>query len=147
MKLTDYLGDKPFWRVTVKLAVPVALQNVLTSSFQLVDTLMVSQLGDVTLSAVGMAAQWGWLCGLLGFGLCSGMSVFISQYWGVKDLKGIRRVMGIGLIWRCSFRSAFWPSRWRRPHGCWACSIKTPPSWKPAAGICASSASPILPSR
>ena len=98
MKLTDYLGDKPFWRVTVKLAVPVALQNVLTSSFQLVDTLMVSQLGDVTLSAVGMAAQWGWLCGLLGFGLCSGMSVFISQYWGVKDLKGIRRVMGIGLL-------------------------------------------------
>jgi len=82
----------------VKLAVPVALQNVLTSSFQLVDTLMVSQLGDVTLSAVGMAAQWGWLCGLLGFGLCSGMSVFISQYWGVKDLKGIRRVMGIGLM-------------------------------------------------
>ena len=98
MKLTDYLGDKPFWRVTVKLAIPVALQNVLTSSFQLVDTLMVSQLGDVTLSAVGMAAQWGWLCGLLGFGLCSGMSVFISQYWGVKDLKGIRRVMGIGLM-------------------------------------------------
>ena len=55
MKLTDYLGDKPFWKVTVRLAVPVALQNVLTSSFQLVDTLMVSRLGDVTLSAVGMA--------------------------------------------------------------------------------------------
>ncbi len=98
MKLTDYLGDKPFWRVTVKLAIPVALQNVLTSSFQLVDTLIVSQLGDVTLSAVGMAAQWGWLCNLLGFGLCSGMSVFISQYWGVKDYKGIRRVTGLGLV-------------------------------------------------
>ena len=98
MKLTDYLGDKPFWKVTVRLAIPVALQNVLTSSFQLVDTLMVSQLGDVTLSAVGMAAQWGWMAGLLAFGLCSGMSVFISQYWGVKNLKGIRRVMGIGLL-------------------------------------------------
>ena len=98
MKLTDYLGDKPFWKVTVRLAVPVALQNVLTSSFQLVDTLMVSRLGDVTLSAVGMAAQWGWMAGLLSFGLCSGMSVFISQYWGVKDLKGIRRVMGLGLL-------------------------------------------------
>ncbi len=98
MKLTDFLGDKPFWKVTVRLAVPVALQNVLTSSFQLVDTLMVSQLGDVTLSAVGMAAQWGWLAGLLSFGLCSGMSVFISQYWGVRNLKGIRRVMGLGLL-------------------------------------------------
>lgn len=96
MKLTDYLGDKPFWRVTARLALPVALQNVLTSSFQLVDTMMVSRLGDVTLSAVGMAAQWGWLCNLLNFGLCSGMSVFISQYWGVKDHKGIRRVMGAG---------------------------------------------------
>ena len=74
MKLTDYLGDKPFWKVTVRLAVPVALQNVLTSSFQLVDTLMVSRLGDVTLSAVGMAAQWGWMAGLLSFGLCSGMA-------------------------------------------------------------------------
>ena len=93
MKLTDYLGDKPFWKVTVRLAVPVALQNVLTSSFQLVDTLMVSRLGDVTLSAVGMAAQWGWMAGLLSFGLCSGMSVFISQYWGIQNLKGIRRVM------------------------------------------------------
>ena len=97
MKLTDYLGDKPFWNVTVKLAVPVALQNVLTSSFQLVDTMMVSRLGDVTLSAVGMASQWGWLSSLLCFGLCSGMSVFISQYWGIRDYKGIRRVTGQGL--------------------------------------------------
>ena len=98
MKLSKYLGDKGFWRVTARLALPVALQNVLTSSFQLVDTLMVSQLGDVTLSAVGMAGQWGWMSLLLGFGLCSGMSVFVSQYWGVRDIKGIRRVLGIALM-------------------------------------------------
>lgn len=98
MKLSHYLGDKPFWRVTAGLALPIALQNVLTSSFQLVDTMMVSRLGDLTLSAVGMAGQWGWMATLLGFGLCSGMSVFVSQYWGVRDLKGIRRVLGIALI-------------------------------------------------
>ena len=33
--LSNYLGDKPFWRVTAKLALPIAIQNVLTSSFQL----------------------------------------------------------------------------------------------------------------
>ena len=98
MKWSKYLGDRTFWHVTLALAIPVALQNVLTSSFQLVDTMMVSRLGDVTLSAVGMAAQWGWLCALLGFGLSSGMSVFISQYWGIKDLKGIRRVLGMGTL-------------------------------------------------
>jgi len=98
MKLSRYLGDKPFWQVTTRLAIPIALQNVLTSSFTLVDTMMVSRLGDVTLSAVGMAGQWGWMSNLIGFGLCSGMSVFVSQFWGVRDIKGIRRVMGIALL-------------------------------------------------
>ena len=98
MKLSHYLGDKAFWRVASGLALPIALQNVLTSSFQLVDTMMVSNLGDLTLSATGMAGQWGWLATLLGFGLASGMSIFVSQYWGVKDHKGIRRVLGMGLI-------------------------------------------------
>lgn len=107
MKLTKYLGDRPFWRVTARLALPIALQNVLTSSFQLVDTMMVSRLGDLTLSAVGMAGQWGWMAILLGFGLCSGMSVFVSQYWGVQDLKGIRRVLGITLLLSLVLTGAF----------------------------------------
>ena len=98
MKLTNYLGDKPFWKVAARLALPIAVQNMLTTSFTLVDTMMVSQLGDVTLSSVGMAGQWGWLVTLLSFGLCSGMSVFVAQYWGVRDLKGIRRVMGMGIF-------------------------------------------------
>ncbi len=97
MVLSDYLGDKAFWRITMRLCIPIAIQNVLTSSFQLVDTLMVSQLGDVTLSSVGMASQWGWLLGLVIFGLCSGMCVFTAQYWGVQDIKGMHRVLGITL--------------------------------------------------
>ena len=107
MRLSHYLGDRPFWKVTARLALPIAFQNVLTSSFQLVDTMMVSRLGDLTLSAVGMAGQWGWMANLLGFGLCSGMSVFVSQYWGVRDLKGIRRVMGIALLISLLLTGAF----------------------------------------
>lgn len=97
MRVSKYLGDKPFWNVALRLAIPIALQNVLSSSFMLIDTMMVSRLGDLTLSAVGMAGQWGWLFNLLSFGMCSGMSVFVSQYWGVRDLKGIRRVYGMAL--------------------------------------------------
>ena len=98
MKLSKYLGDKPFWQVTLRLALPIALQNVLTSSFALIDTMMVSRLGDLSLSAGGMAGQWGWLVNLLAFGLGSGMSMFVSQYWGIRDLKGIRRTLGLALI-------------------------------------------------
>ena len=108
MRLSRYLGDRPFWNVASRLALPIALQNVLTSSFVLVDTLMVSRLGGMTLSAVGMAGQWGWFATLLAFGLCSGMSVFVAQYWGVRDLKGIRRVYGIALLTGLLVSLTFW---------------------------------------
>lgn len=97
MKLSKYLGDAPFWRVTLALALPIALQNLLTSSFVLVDTLMVGQLGDIALSAVGMAGQVGWFWQMILFGMCSGMAVLVSQYWGVGKTDRIRRVYGIAL--------------------------------------------------
>ena len=96
--LQKYFGDKQFWRVTMRLAFPIALQNLLTSSFMLVDTLMVGQLGDTTLASVGMAGQLSFMLNMVLFGLCSGASVFASQYWGNGDKKGIRRVLGITLI-------------------------------------------------
>ena len=49
--------DPVFWATALRLALPVAVQNLLISSFALVDTLMVGQLGDVPLSAIGMATQ------------------------------------------------------------------------------------------
>jgi putative MATE family efflux protein len=80
------------------LAIPIALQNMLTASFALVDTLMVGQLGTVALSAVGMAGQWSWLFNMVLFGISSGAAVFVSQYWGDKNIKGINRTTGIAVI-------------------------------------------------
>lgn len=91
-------GDKTFWRVTLRLGFPIAVQNMLTSSFAIVDTLMVSRLGSVALSSVGMAGQWSWFMSIISFGICSGMSVFASQYWGIKNHKAMRRVLGIALL-------------------------------------------------
>ena len=90
--------DRGFWKTTLKLALPVAFQNMLTSSFTLADTLLVSQLGEVALSSVGMVGQWGWLMTMALFGFASGTTVFVSQYWGIKDEKRIRNVCGIALV-------------------------------------------------
>ncbi|MBQ4091021.1 MAG: MATE family efflux transporter, partial [Clostridia bacterium] len=94
-KLPLGLWDGAFWRTVLALAIPIALQNILTASFSLVDTLMVGQLGTVALSSVGMAGQWSWLLNMMLFGICSGASVFVSQYWGNKNTSGIQRVIGI----------------------------------------------------
>ena len=93
--MMKYLGDKKFWKTTASLALPGGASNLLISSFALVDTLMVGQLGDVALSAVGMAAQWNWMLSMLLFGICSGAAVFITQYWGSKDIAGIHKTIGI----------------------------------------------------
>jgi len=97
LNLSKYLGDKVFWKVTIALALPIAFQNMLTSSFALVDTLMVSMLGDISLAAAGMAGQWSWLLNIFLFGVCSGASIFISQYFGVDDRRGIHRTAGIAI--------------------------------------------------
>lgn len=89
-------NDKGFWRVLFKLSIPIIIQNMLVSSFTLVDTLMVSQLGDMALSAVGMAGQWSWMMTMVVFGFSSGMSIFVAQYWGVRDLDGIHKSISIG---------------------------------------------------
>lgn len=93
-----YLGDREFWGRALKLALPIAFQNLLSSIYSLVDTLMVSSLGDIALSSVGMANQWGWLMQLAMFGLASGASVFIAQYWGVRDTKKINSIHGMTVI-------------------------------------------------
>ena len=105
--LKKYFGDMGFWRIALKLAFPVAMQNLLTSSFILVDTIMVGQLGDLSLSAVGMAGQFGWFLNMITFGMCSGAAVFISQYWGAKDTAGIRRTYGIAVVSVCLISALF----------------------------------------
>ncbi len=96
-KLPLSLGGREFWKATLALAIPIALQNMLSASFSLVDTLMVGQLGDISLSATGMAGQWSWLFGMALFGIASGASVFVSQYFGDGNVKGIRRTVGIAV--------------------------------------------------
>ncbi len=90
--------DKGFWKTAVRLSVPVVLQNLFTSSFTLADTLLVSNLGSVALSSVGMIGQWAWLMNMVLVGFCSATTVFVSQYWGIKDTEKIRRISGISII-------------------------------------------------
>ncbi len=98
MQLSRYLGDRSFWKQAMKLALPISLQNLLVSSFALVDTIMVGTLGDTALAAVGMGGQLSWLLNLVLFGFNSGASVFIAQFWGVKDEDSIRKSFGLATL-------------------------------------------------
>ena len=98
MRLRKFFGNADFWRDALRLAVPISVQNLLVSSFALVDTVMVGTLGETALAAVGMAGQWSWLLNLVLFGFNSGAAVFIAQFWGVKDEKNIRKSFGLAVL-------------------------------------------------
>lgn len=87
-----------FYRQMLALAGPIALQNMLASSAHLVDTAMVTRLGNVAVSAVGVAGRWSLFMNIILFGFCSGSAVLISQYWGAKEEEKIRRTYGLALI-------------------------------------------------
>lgn len=93
-KSTASLFDRAFWRTMLPLALPIALQNLLMTSFRLVDTLMIGKLGDVSIAAVGLAGAASFLLELIMFGIASGSAVFMAQYHGAKDKDGILRAFG-----------------------------------------------------
>ncbi len=88
--------DKFYKKLTV-LAVPIILQSLIASSLNLVDNLMIGQLGEVSIAAVGLANQIYFLAVLFIFGVCGGASIFFSQYWGKRDLDNIHKTLGVSL--------------------------------------------------
>ena len=87
--------DKGFYRYLARLTAPIALQNLITFSLGLIDTLMVSQLGNKEMAAVTTANVPVFLLISIVFGVQSGVGILISQYWGKKDLESISRAMGV----------------------------------------------------
>jgi len=91
-------SDKNFWRTTLTLALPIALQNLLSSSLSIIDNIMIGALGDSSIAAVGEAAQVAFLFNISMFGICSGGSVFAAQFWGRGNKQGIRHTYSLVMM-------------------------------------------------
>ena len=102
MQLIQLFNDKKFFKSLFRLAIPIALQNLILSSLNLVDTIIIGGLGETAIASVGLANQYFFLLNLILFGITSGSSIFTAQYWGNRDIKNIRRVLGLCLISGCS---------------------------------------------
>ncbi len=87
---------KAFYRDVVLLAIPIILQNLITNSLGLLDTFMVGMLGEAPMAAVTLANIPIFVVQLMTFGLQSGASVLISQFYGKGDKGSINEVLGIG---------------------------------------------------
>ena len=93
----NFFKNKIFIKSMLAIALPIALQNLITSSLNMVDTLMISSLGQTSIAAVGLANQFFFFYILITFGINSGSSIFIAQYWGKEDVPSIRKVLGLAV--------------------------------------------------
>ncbi|MBN2656939.1 MAG: MATE family efflux transporter [Spirochaetales bacterium] len=90
--------DTLFFRSMLSIALPIALQNLIQSGLNMIDTLMIGRLGETEIAAVALSNQIFFLLVLILFGITSGASVFASQYWGSKDIKGLKESLSLSLL-------------------------------------------------
>src|SRR5690554_6730564 len=91
----------------LKIALPVMIQNFITSLINMVDTVMVGRLGEKEIAAVGIANQFFFIFLMFMLGLGAGCGVFIAQFWGKGDPGSIRRILGVGLWSAVVFSTVF----------------------------------------
>ena len=94
--MLNHLRREPgFYKRLWKLSLPIILQNLITFSLGLIDTFMVSQLGNEEMAAVTTANVPVFLLISIVFGVQSGLGILVSQYWGSGDVKSINRALGV----------------------------------------------------
>ena len=90
--------DKEFISSFLRIAFPIALQNLFVASLGIIDTIMVGQLGETAIASVSLANQIFFLLNFFLFGINSGAAIYTAQYWGARDIPGIRKVLGLCLM-------------------------------------------------
>ena len=87
-----------FFRTVFTIALPIALQNFLSTTASMVDTIMIGSQGELSVAAVGICSQITSLFFSCYFGFASGGLLFFSQYWGARNEKGINQAFGLACM-------------------------------------------------
>ncbi len=103
----DYIGTKELYIQMAKIAIPVSLQSLITVGINLMDTIMLSSMGDAQLSASTLAGQFITLFQICCMGIGFGASVMTSRFWGMKDNTSLKKAVTIMLRLCFVFSAAF----------------------------------------
>lgn len=96
--LGKYYTWKEYLGTMITIALPVAMQNLLSTTASMVDTIMLGNKGELAVAAVGICSQISSLYFSSYWGFASGSMLFFAQFAGAKDEKGVNRTFGISLI-------------------------------------------------
>ena len=84
------IGDRAFYAMVLAIVVPIIIQNAITSFVNLLDNIMVGQVGTEQMSGVSIANQLMFVFNLCVFGGISGAGIFSAQFYGADNQEGVR---------------------------------------------------------
>ena len=94
----SFLRDRSFLRELLVIAIPLSFQQLINASLNMIDVIMVGQLGETAIAAMGLSNQVFFVLILILFGATSGMAIFTAQFWGKQEIEPIRKVLGMSII-------------------------------------------------
>ncbi len=92
------VGNKQFYKIVLRIAIPIMIQNGITNMIGLVNNITVGQLGTEQLAGVAIANQLISIFNLCIFGAVSGAGIFGAQFQGKEDYEGVRSVFRLKII-------------------------------------------------
>ena len=95
-KIKRYIGPRKFYQYVFSMAIPLGFQQLISSCMGIVDSLMVSWIGQVT--AVGTAVQIETLCTSVSWGSAAGVGIFSVQFFGAKDFTSFKKSFGLSVL-------------------------------------------------
>ena len=95
------VGNKAFYKMVLAIAVPIMIQNGITNFVSLLDNIMIGQVGTEQMSGVAIVNQLLFVYNLCIFGGVSGAGIFTAQYFGQKNVEGVRQTVRFK-VWMAS---------------------------------------------
>lgn len=83
-------GNKEFYKMVLTIAIPIVIQNGVTNFVNLLDNIMIGQLGTLSMSGVSITNQLLQVFNVTVFGAMSGPGIFMAQFYGKKDKDGLQ---------------------------------------------------------
>lgn len=95
---TWVIGDRKFYKMVITLLIPIILQNMVSNFVNLLDNLMIGQVGTDQMSGVAIVNQLMMVFNLTVFGALGTPSIFCSQFYGAKDDEGVRNTLRFKML-------------------------------------------------
>ena len=103
-----WIGDRQFYRTALAVGIPLMFQQLITSSVNLVDNLMVGQLGNEALSGVAAVNRFTMIAIFAVNGLLAAAAIFIAQFWGAEDSERMKQTFRFSLLAAGFILIPFW---------------------------------------